>query len=103
MKRFLEIFMVLLLSLSVNNVIVAQGKAKIVFEQTEHNFGSFKESDGVQSTTFKFKNEGAVPLVLNNVRPSCGCTTPKWSREPIAPGASGDRCTATAEAGVLAS
>ena len=90
MKRFLEIFMVLLLSLSVNNTIVAQGKAKIVFDQTEHNFGSFKESDGVQSTTFKFKNEGAVPLVLNNVRPSCGCTTPKWSREPIAPGASGE-------------
>lgn len=90
MKRFLEIVMVFFLATIINNTVVAQGKAKITFDETKHDFGSFKESDGVQSTTFKFKNEGAVPLVLNNVRPSCGCTTPKWSREPIAPGATGE-------------
>ena len=66
-----------------------QGKAKIVFEEMNHNFGSFQESDGVQTTTFKFTNDGDAPLVLSNVRASCGCTTPKWTREPIAPGAKG--------------
>ena len=90
MKRFLQLAMVLFLAIAINNTVVAQGKAKIVFEQLEHDFGAFKEKDGVQTTTFKYKNDGAVPLILNNVRPSCGCTTPKWTREPVAPGASGE-------------
>ena len=29
-------------------------------------------------------------MVLNSVRASCGCTTPKWTREPIAPGGEGE-------------
>jgi hypothetical protein len=90
MKRFLQLTMVFFLATVINNTVVAQGKAKIVFDETVHDFGTFKESDGIQNTTFKFKNEGAVPLVLNNVRASCGCTTPKWTREPVAPGASGE-------------
>ncbi|HKI88969.1 MAG TPA: DUF1573 domain-containing protein [Draconibacterium sp.] len=90
MKRFLLLTMVLFLATVLNNTVVAQGKAKIVFDQTKHDFGSFKESDGIQTTTFNFKNEGAVPLVLNNVRASCGCTTPKWTRDPVAPGKSGE-------------
>lgn len=65
-------------------------KPQIVFNELEHDFGTFKESDGVQTTTFKFTNKGEVPLVLNNVRASCGCTTPKWTREPVAPGKEGE-------------
>lgn len=90
MKRFLQLAIILFLSVAVNNTVVAQGKAKIVFDQMEHDFGSFKEDDGLQTTTFTYKNEGTVPLILNNVRPSCGCTTPKWTREPVAPGGSGE-------------
>jgi hypothetical protein len=64
-------------------------KAKITFEQTNHDFGVIEVgADG--STLFKFKNEGTVPLVLANVQASCGCTTPSWTREPVAPGASGE-------------
>ncbi|MGC9355359.1 MAG: DUF1573 domain-containing protein [Mariniphaga sp.] len=69
--------------------VMAQ-KPQIVFENLEHDFGAFKESDGVQTTTFKFTNKGEVPLVLTNVRASCGCTTPKWTREPVAPNGSGE-------------
>lgn len=90
MKRFLQLTMIFFLATLMNNSVFAQGKAKIVFDETRHDFGSFKESDGIQTTTFKFKNEGTVPLVLNNVRASCGCTTPKWTREPVAPGATGE-------------
>lgn len=68
----------------------AQNKSKIAFEKQVHDFGSFKESDGVQTTTFKFKNEGAVPLVLNSVRASCGCTTPSWTQQPVPPGGNGE-------------
>ncbi|MCY1719617.1 DUF1573 domain-containing protein [Prolixibacteraceae bacterium Z1-6] len=89
MKRFLQLLAVFALVLAVSTVM-AQGKAKIKFEEQTHDFGSFKESDGSQTTTFTFKNEGDVPLVLSNVRASCGCTTPKWTREPVAPGANGE-------------
>lgn len=104
MKRILHLTLILFLVVTFNSVFAVdpikpstrpsdfaqQEKPKIVFEQTEHNFGSFKESDGPQTTIFKFKNEGSAPLVVSNARPSCGCTTPKWTREPIAPGASGE-------------
>lgn len=62
----------------------------ITFERTEHDFGKINEADGRVTTVFQFKNEGMAPLVLSNVRASCGCTTPKWPREPIEPGQAGE-------------
>ena len=38
---------------------------------------------------FIFKNEGDSPLIINNVVPSCGCVTPSWTKQPIAPGDTG--------------
>ncbi len=67
----------------------SQGKSKLAFEKLNHDFGTFKESAGVQSSDFIFTNEGEVPLVINSVRASCGCTTPSWTREPVAPGQKG--------------
>ena len=89
MKRILQIITVFCI-VAAFNFASAQEKSKIVFENLEHDFGSFQEADGVQTTTFKFTNKGAVPLVLSNVRASCGCTTPKWTREPVAPDATGE-------------
>jgi hypothetical protein len=58
------------------------------FEKEVHDFGSIKE--GVQAEyTFKFTNTGKEPLVISNVQASCGCTTPKWTKEPVKPGESG--------------
>lgn len=62
----------------------------ITFEKTSHDFGKINEGDGRVTTVFQFKNEGMEPLVLSNVRASCGCTTPKWPKEPIEPGQTGD-------------
>lgn len=45
-------------------------------------------ADGVR--TFKFKNIGKSPLVITNVKSSCGCTVPKKPTEPIMPGESGE-------------
>ena len=61
----------------------------ITFEKTEHDFGKINEGDGRVSVDFVFKNEGMAPLVLSNVRASCGCTTPSWTKEPVEPGQSG--------------
>ncbi len=62
----------------------------ITFEKVEHDFGKINEADGRVTTVFTFKNEGMEALVLSNVRASCGCTTPKWTREPIEPGQTGE-------------
>ena len=61
----------------------------ITFEKTEHDFGKINEGDGRVSVDFVFKNEGMAPLILSNVRASCGCTTPAWTKEPVEPGQSG--------------
>lgn len=61
--------------------IDAQGPT-IKFNVLEHDFGTI-EKGGDGTFEFVFKNEGSEPLVLNNVRSSCGCTVPQWPREPI--------------------
>lgn len=58
---------------------------KIKFEKTVHDFGQNPQGTPV-STDFVFKNVGTEPLVLQNVKASCGCTTPFWPKEPILPG-----------------
>ena len=59
--------------------------AKIKFVQEIHDFGTVIEGPQV-TYDFKFKNEGKEPLILSNVRASCGCTVPTWPKEPILPG-----------------
>ena len=59
------------------------------FEKEVHDFGKINEEDGEVSFTFKLINEGTSPLVIQDVRPSCGCTTPDWSKEPVLPGQTG--------------
>ena len=81
-----------LVSLALALIAVATITAQqpvITFEKTTHDFGKINEADGNATTVFNFKNEGASPLVLNDVRASCGCTTPSWPRTPIAPGQTG--------------
>ncbi|MFY0686109.1 MAG: DUF1573 domain-containing protein [Cyclobacteriaceae bacterium] len=59
--------------------------AKIVFAEKKHDFGDIKQGDVVEHV-FEFENVGNQPLILNQPRTTCGCTTPTWPREPIAPG-----------------
>ena len=51
-----------------------------------YNFGKIKQSVPV-TTFFTVTNKSDKPVVLESVVASCGCTTPEWSKEPIAPGA----------------
>lgn len=59
------------------------------FEQTEHDFGNLPEGPKA-GYVFKFTNVGAEPLVIANVQASCGCTQPTWSKDPVAPGKTGE-------------
>lgn len=73
---------------SFGNLISAQETA-IAFSELEHDFGEFKEVDGKVFYDFEFTNNGNSPLIVTNVKPSCGCTTPDWTKEPVAPGKKG--------------
>jgi len=62
---------------------------KISFNQTSHDFGKFKETDGKVTYKFEFVNSGGSDLIIQKVTASCGCTAPSWTREPIPPGGKG--------------
>jgi hypothetical protein len=62
--------------------------AKISFKEESYFFGEIPEGPQV-THEFKFTNTGKEPLILNNVRASCGCTTPSWPKEPVLPGKEG--------------
>lgn len=63
-------------------------KTTISWNEELYDFGKIKQGD-VVSHTFTFKNTGENPLQITNIKPSCGCTTPNWSKDPVAPGAEG--------------
>ncbi|TAG51720.1 MAG: DUF1573 domain-containing protein [Cytophagales bacterium] len=65
-----------------------QKYARILFDETEFNFGKINQGDTVRHT-FTFKNDSDEPLLISNASASCGCTIPEWPKEPVAPGASG--------------
>ncbi len=64
-------------------------KGQFQFEKETHDFGIV--IDGVKATyIFKFKNVGDQPIIMNQVKPSCGCTSPVWTKTPILPGQEGE-------------
>lgn len=63
-----------------------QGAPKATFPESTHDFGVIREVDGPASFSFPMVNGGDEPLVILTVRATCGCTTPKFSRQPVAPG-----------------
>lgn len=65
------------------------GTAQITFVEKEFNFGTVIEGEKVIHN-FVFENTGDGNLIISNVKASCGCTVPKWTKEPIKPGATGN-------------
>lgn len=60
----------------------------ISFDKVEHDFGTIMDGTPVE-TVFTYTNTGKSPLVVSNIKSSCGCTVPQdWNKEPLAPGES---------------
>jgi hypothetical protein len=55
-------------------------------KESGYSFGKIPQGRPVIHI-FEIVNTGKEPLMLENVQASCGCTTPEWSKEPIAAGA----------------
>lgn len=87
MKNLITILFIGLVSFGA----LAQEKkvAKIEFKQTTIDYGTIeKGADGVR--TFVFTNTGNAPLIISDVKSSCGCTVPKKPKGPIMPGETGE-------------
>jgi hypothetical protein len=86
MKKVITILFVGLMSLG----LMAQEKvAKIEFKTEVIDYGTIeKGADGVR--VFEFTNTGNAPLIISNVRSTCGCTVPEKPDGPIMPGETGE-------------
>ena len=65
--------------------LATYGQAEIKFKQGTIDYGKIaKGSDGVR--VFEFTNTGSAPLIISDVKSSCGCTVPKKPDGPVAAG-----------------
>lgn len=86
MKKILTLLLISFLSIQIQG---QEKVAKIEFESTVIDYGTIeKGADGIR--VFKFTNTGNAPLIVSNVKSSCGCTVPKKPEKPILPGESGE-------------
>jgi len=53
------------------------------------DYGKIAEGQKLE-VLYRFRNTGTKPLVIESVRPSCGCTVADPPKEPVAPGAEGE-------------
>ena len=84
MKTVLSLFVALFVFVSVS--FAQNGVA--AFAQEAHDFGKVEQGKPV-THMFTFKNTGTEPMVVLDAVASCGCTKPSWSKEPVAPGQTG--------------
>lgn len=83
--RSIFIALTFLSVLSLGTAAYLAGGPGINFVKTSHDFTKIPQGKPV-SYEFEFTNNGDAPLVLKNVKASCGCTTPFYPTEPIQPG-----------------
>ena len=88
----LAIVTMMIIGLSFVNKTIAQDselKPMAEFDKTTHDFGKVPQGIPVKAI-FKVKNTSMVPLVITNVKPTCGCTVADYTKEPIKPGEMGE-------------
>ncbi|WP_266368707.1 DUF1573 domain-containing protein [Tellurirhabdus rosea] len=84
MKKVFSLFVVLF---AITTVAFAQ-KGVVKFAKESHDFGKIEQGKPV-TFTFEFTNTGTDPVVISNAQPSCGCTTPDWTKSAVLPGQKG--------------
>ena len=72
-----------------DNSEIAQPITSIEFEENTFQWGELIEGEKIQNV-FTFTNTGTEPLIISNAKGSCGCTVPRWPKEPIMPGETAD-------------
>lgn len=85
MKRILGLLAVILFTTASH----AQSGAKMELKSDTVDYGTTSKENDNGLRAFEFTNTGDAPLIIKDVKSSCGCTVPSWPKEPIAPGKSG--------------
>lgn len=85
MKNFLAFIAALLIT----SATFAQGGAKIQLKSDTVDYGTVTKGQDSGLRVFEFTNTGDAPLIIKEVKSTCGCTVPSWPKEPIAPGKTG--------------
>lgn len=60
-------------------------KTAIAWKAEELDLGEIPQGKPVQ-VEFEFTNTGEVPVIINSVQASCGCTTTDYAKTPVLPG-----------------
>lgn len=63
-------------------------ETSLALSEPSFDFGKIKKGDVVEHV-FEVTNTGENPLIISNVQPTCGCTVPDFTKNPIAPGQKG--------------
>lgn len=88
--RGIHLKIALLVAAVLNLTFVSAQQQSLDFNDPRWNFGDIAEDGGKVEHTFIYKNNSSKPIVILGVRTGCGCTTPQYSRKPIAAGESGE-------------
>jgi Protein of unknown function (DUF1573) len=64
------------------------GPELLVLKETSFDFSKIPQGRPVTHEFMIANPSGTDTLKIEDVRASCGCTTPVWKREPVAPGSS---------------
>lgn len=67
---------------------VKEEAAAFSWDEQTFDFGNIEKGKPV-THIFEFINNGTAPLLITNVKPSCGCTSPEWTKDPIPAGGTG--------------
>ncbi len=68
----------------------AQSGAKIELKSDTVDYGTTSKENDNGKRSFEFTNTGDAPLIIKDVKSTCGCTVPTKPKEPIAPGKTGE-------------
>ena len=66
----------------------AKPGAAFKFVEETHDFGVINRGP-IANYSFEFTNTGDQPLIIMDVKPSCGCTNVDWPKAPVRPGEKG--------------
>lgn len=66
----------------------AVSKSEFKFENESHDFGKITQGNPV-THNFIFTNVGTEPIIITEVRPSCGCSVAEFTKNPVKPGETG--------------
>lgn len=88
MKKFVTICTALVAFVCTAALAQQNSKAEFKFDKETHDFGKIAQGTPV-THVFNFENTGTEPIIISEVKPSCGCSVAEYTKTPVKPGEKG--------------